>query len=391
MKPLISIVIPSRNRQNYAALVVRKILLEYPDAQVVVSDTSSDDTLRDLLPNGVDAPLLKYVRPEGAGDVVSNFEFALGHVDGRYVMFLGDDDCIGPGLRQVAEWAEINAVDAVLSYGASFLANYYWPGVVSRFYGNGYERKLFVRKFSGDALQINPRSALASVLQTPGRGLGSMPRAYHGLVSMKLIDQIVQRFGSLFGGVSPDIYSAALLSGCARNVWQVEFPFCLPGTSPASTAGSGAARNDNLSLEAHPHTAAFANLSWDVMVPSFYSPEMVWSFSLKRAVQFFSEKELCINLARIYAISLMYYPSQGEKVLAAWSEARRAGYSCSFSAVVGEVFRELGYQVGRFGRRLLSPSAGGEAISIEGLDDIGQAYDQLDSFIRRNGIVLNLP
>ena len=58
---------------------------------------------------------------------------------GRYLMFIGDDDSIGPELRVIMSWIVANNVDATVSYTDSFLANYFWPGVVSKFFGGGYE------------------------------------------------------------------------------------------------------------------------------------------------------------------------------------------------------------------------------------------------------------
>ena len=386
---LITIIIPTHNRQVYAAAAVRKIVSTLPSAQIIVSDTSSQDRLRDMLSHEIARFDVTYVQPDRPMDVVSHFEFALSHATGRYLMFLGDDDCVGPGLEEVAQWAEREQMDAVFSYGTSFIANYFWPGVRSRFYGDGYASSLFVRRFSGNARRIDPIAALRETLRDFGSGLGQMPRLYHGLVSMELIEAVRHRHGQVFGGVTPDIYSATLISGQARNVWQVDYPFCLPGGSPSSTAGTGAAGTDMTSLEENPHTAAFDDLRWDPLIPAFYAPYIVWAYSQKQATDALARPDLSPNLARIYALSLMRNREQRAKVFRALDAARPLGVSRI--DVAREMVREAGFQIQRYAMRLTSPGAGGGGKRFNGLPSIAEGYDRLERIIAERGITLKLP
>lgn len=386
---LITIIIPTQNRQVYAAAAVHKITEVLPSAQIIVSDTSADDSLRHMLPDASVGSNVSYVRPGRPLDVVSHFEFALNYATGRYVMFLGDDDCIGPGLEEIAIWAEQKGVDAVFSYGTSFLANYFWPGVKSRFYGDGYASSLFVRPFTGTAKKIDPIVELRKTLRDFGRGLGAMPRAYHGLVSLELINKVKKRYGSLFGGVSPDIYSATLLSALASNVWQVDYPFCLPGGSPSSTAGTGAARTDITSLEENPHTAAFDNLQWDALIPSFYTPDIVWAFSLKKAVDRLERSDLVPNYARLYALCLLWNREHYAKVMPSLRHAR--SLQIGWYNIGKEMVREVAFQAKRFAKRLIAPKAGGGAKHFSNLCDISSAYDCLNDYTIKGAIDLKLP
>jgi hypothetical protein len=386
---LISIVIPTHNRQIYAAASVRKIVDVLPSAQIVVSDTSADDRLGSMLPVASGGQDIKYVRPDRPMDVVSHFEFALSHANGRFVLFLGDDDCVGPGLEKVALWAEQNDVDTVFSYGNSFIANYFWPGVKSRFYGDKYASSLFVHGFTGQARRVDAIAELNQALHNIGSGLGNMPRIYHGLISRDLIDRIRERFGTLFGGVTPDISSAALISAMARNAWQVDYPICLPGGSPSSTAGTGAAGTDMTSLRQHPHTAAFGDLRWDPMIPAYYAPYIVWAYSLKKTVDQLGSPDLKPNLARLYAISLMRNREQRPKIMESFKNAQKLGVSST--DIGGEIVREMAFQGKRLLTRLASPGAGGKAKHYTGLQDIGASYDQLEKHIKQHGIKLDLP
>lgn len=384
--PLLSIVIPTHNRQRYAAITVRKILIECGQAEVIVSDTSDEESLPGLLGGLMDDERLTYVRQPLGIDVVSHFEAALGHATGDYVFFIGDDDCVGPEIETIAGWARANAVDAVISYRNSFIANYYWPGIRSRYYGDQYAAKLFLHPFSSRAWRLDPAETVQAALHDLGRGLGAMPRAYHGLASRALVDRVIARHGALFGGVSPDIYSAILISSEATNAWCVDFPFCLPGGSAPSTSGSGAARSDTPHLHEHPHIRPFKNLIWDPLIPEFYSPYNVWAFSAKMAVDKLGDTRFLPNFPRLYACCILYGRDYGDAVArAVRAHAEAFGRGRTYLAIAREIARESAFQARRLARRALSPRAGGSAERIGGLDTIAEAFDALRERCRAQG------
>jgi hypothetical protein len=390
--PLLSIVIPTHNRAAYCEIAVRKTLLECPEAEVLVSDTSMDSGLRTRLSDLIEAGRIIYLRPEGVLSVVAHFEFALQHATGDYLMFIGDDDCVGPGLMEVTRWAARNGVDAVHSYAERLLIVYYWPGVQSKFYGSGYSARMFVSRFTGRAQQIDAEAALKRVTERVGRGLGNLPRIYHGLVARELVDRVVAKHGALFGGVSPDIYSGALIATEAQNAWHVDYPFVIPGGSPPSTAGTGAARTDKPDLWSNAHIKPFTDLRWDPLIPEFYAPYIVWAYSLARALEKIGKPGLKMRYARTIMLSLLYGRKTEGAATAAWRRyARRHGFGRAIADTAVELAREGAFQARRFGGRLLAPRAGGRAIQVGDLQSIDEAYDALTRLVADRGIELRLP
>lgn len=384
--PLLSIVIPTHNRQQYAAITAGKIVAECLNAEVIVSDTSDEQTLPGLLGDLMTHGRVTYVRQPREIDVVSHFEAALRHARGEYIFFIGDDDCVGPQIEAVAEWARAQSIDAVISYRDSFIANYYWPGIRSKYYGDEYAGKLFLHPFSSRAWRLDAAQTVQAALRDLGRGLGSMPRAYHGLVSRALVDRVIAKHGALFGGVSPDIYSAILIASEAAETWCVDFPFCLPGGSAPSTSGSGAARSDTPKLREHPHIRPFRDLVWDPLIPEFYSPYNVWAYSAKKAVDRLGDTRFRPNFPRLYACCLLYGRDYGDAVgKAVATHAAAFGALHTYPAIVREIVREAAFQAHRLARRALTPRAGGSAERIVDLKTIADAYDALDDHCRVAG------
>lgn len=385
--PDLSIIIPTANRQDYAIAAAKVIAWACPEAEIVFSDSSRDDGLDQMLREaGIPADRLVYVRQHHAIDVVSNFNRAAEAATGRWMMFLGDDDCIGPRIMDVVRWADRNNVDTVVSYGNQFHAIYYWPGVKSRYFGEGYAARLNINAFSGRARPLDALKEVQSALSNFGAGLGWMARAYHGLVHRSVFETIQERHGAMFGGVSPDIYSGTLISMLSTKPAIVEWPFVLPGASPKSMAGHGAARTDRAELWTHPHTAPFKGLQWDPLIPEFYSPTVVWSFSFKQAVDVLGDKRLQPNLALLYARSFLYdwdYRNATEDAVRAWGRDR--GAVVAHMAVGAEMALEGGRfaakVVRRLGRMVRPPSG---SPSIGNLQDIDAAYRALDELTRRD-------
>lgn len=377
--PLLSIVIPTRNRYEYLIASVRVALQNLQDVEVVVCDNSDDNRLESELADFLAEGRVKYHYSRDLLSVVANFELALSIATGEYIIFIGDDDSIGIGLEEIAIWAQREGVDAVVSYRNAFLASYFWPGVKSKYFGDAYSAQLFVNPYSGREGKIDPIQSLNSVAIRLGGGLGDMPRAYHGLISRTLVNRIIERHGHLFGGVSPDIYSATLISANCRRPYIVDYPFVLPGASPSSTAGQGAERSDRGGLRSTEHIARFgAGLKWDPKIPAFYSPHTVWAFSFCKALEEVPNIDIEPKYGRLYASCLLYYRAHWRQTIAAMSALSGEQGIASVVVQTAEGFMtEMAYQIKRIILRLLHPKAGGQAIRYGPEETICDAYNAL--------------
>lgn len=391
--PKISIAIPTRNRSDYLIDSVNIILEHCPGAQIAVSDNSDTDALRERLAEHIAAGTVVYEHCADLRSVVQNFEHAVGLATGDWVMCIGDDDAIGPGLAEVVDWATAHEVEAVVSYGDAFAASYFWPGVRSKYYGDGYSSKLFIWPFNGKAMLIDGVSELRRVSSRLGGNLGALPRIYHGLVSRALIDRIIKRHGHLFGGVSPDIFSAALISANSKRSAFVDFPFVIPGSSAKSTAGQGAERSDRAQLRQTDHIARFGEgLQWDARIPEFYSPQTVWAYSLVRALEELPELGIRPAFGRLYARCFLYCRSYTADTWRTFQDqARHAGRLGVLLSTVAGICSEILDLSGKVLRRLRAPRAMGNAHRIENLSTISAAYGALAQYTAAEQFRLKLP
>ena len=122
---LLSIVIPTKNRQQYCLAAVKQIIsLNLDKTQVVIQDNSDDRSLEKNLKQVIENGKVKYHYREGVISFVDNFSEAVSLCDGEYICMIGDDDGILPNITQVVNTAKERNLDCVI---AGLNSVYVWP------------------------------------------------------------------------------------------------------------------------------------------------------------------------------------------------------------------------------------------------------------------------
>ncbi|MDX1281573.1 glycosyltransferase [Shewanella colwelliana] len=376
--PSISIVIPTRNRSECAIKCVLSCLEAAKKSEVIILDSSEDDSLNKLVVEMVDPSNIarvKYYKTDERLNVVENFESGLQYCTGDFVTYLGDDDLLGPNIDKICQWAKRHGVDSIVSYGLSFGVSYYWPGVSSKYFGDAYNAKLFVKSMTGNIEHINLTKEMRLTKNNIGFGLAKLPRIYHGIVSLNLIREVLGAHGKLFGGVSPDIYSAVLLSHYCKSPVFIDYPICVPGASPKSEAGSGAARTDRDSFHGSAYLSRFKNLEWNELVPKFFSPYNVWGYSMAEAIIDSGRKVEPEFYAKIYIRCLVYCFSYRAEIFRAYRIYLKEygifrGLFCTAKAALSEV----AFSFVKYGNKIIHMKAGEGATQYSNIVDSLSAH-----------------
>lgn len=367
--PIVSVVIPTHERAGYAVPTVRALLGLSAAIEVVVSDSSKQDSISSNFESAIHTGQLKILRPMRKMSVVDNFNFALAAATGRYVCFIGDDDFVSSDVVSLAKWAELNAIDAVKF---TFPSLYFWPDFRHRVEGAAIAGSLRTSAYSGRISIHDSRRSARDALQNLGAGPLDMPRVYAGLVSRSLIEKITAKYGSLFGGVSPDVYSALLIAIEAETCVKVDYPVVIPGASGASTAGLSAQGRHVGGLRDNPHIGAFENLLWDPRIPEFYSVPTVWGFSILKAAERAKVPSENIGFGRLYLKCIVFQ-------YAYWRDTLRAAHATvignfsvlAFARVLVDMAREVIWLASQVVKRF--------QVRIRGQRDLTVQYDLGDT------------
>lgn len=284
-KYLLSVVIPTRNRQEYTIQAINQILsVTNEKTQIVIQDNSDTDQLREKI-NELESSRILYSYSKDVLSFVDNFEVAVSLAEGSYIILIGDDDGILPSINEIVEYAIKNDIDTITS---KILATYYWPhsGAVSYkcTEENGYIR---IHNFSKTVKRTNNEEIIKKVLKNGCQFYfdSGLPKLYHGIVKKELLESIKQKYGRLFYGLSPDIYSSFLISINTNKSVIVDFPFSIDGNCPKSGAGAQAQGKHTGSLKNAPHFKGHKNYIWDEKVPYVYSVQTIWADSALKALK----------------------------------------------------------------------------------------------------------
>jgi hypothetical protein len=323
MRPLLSLLIPTKDRAEYAvSSIATAIDLASRDVEVIVHDNSGDGRLEKALAD-VSDERLRYYHVREPMDVVANFSRATALARGEYVAAIGDDDAVTASLLEAVRWGACNDVDAIVS---SRPAQYYWPDLRFRYYGAAAAGTLKVRPFTGSVTPINVRLEVEKCLASAGSRFYDIPRVYYGCVRRTCLEEVRTKSGFYYPGPSPDLSGAVAVSQWVRTAFRFDFPLFVPGSSRRSTAGLGAAKQHIGKLEAWPHLPDWCLREWSSIVPRFFSGPTIWGEDVVQALLRTGQGDMLrrFNVPLLYSLCLVFHPNQYAEILRQLPAAVRA-------------------------------------------------------------------
>lgn len=369
--PLLSIVVPTRNRAQYAIPMIKSVLeLGTTELELVIGDNSDDDSLNSWIIRHHPDPRLRYERISDPLSMTENHNRAFSRARGEYVCLIGDDDTVLPSAIAVSRWARDNHVDAVTPETP---LRYCWPDLQSRYWGARQAGRLFMDPWRVRAWKGNPASEALACLARAGQGAGWLPKTYHGIIRRSCLEELRVATGAYCYGVSPDIYLALAVSSSVRRQVCTTMPLTIPGASGKSNSGRAALRRHKGDLRSDPHMARFASLDWPAMVPRFFSVETVWAQAALEATRRASLGN-SFNFPRLYALCLLNHLDYRHEIIQSITEfSARSNRRSAWARVVQEGARELGRKSTYYSRRLTRPTPRGFSRELGIFADISDA------------------
>jgi len=212
--PRFSIVLTTTDRPGLLAAGVRAVLaLAFDDFELLVSDNFSSIPASEIL-TGISDERLRIIRTDSRLTAPDHWEFAFAHVRGEYVMYLGDDNALHPGILADADRALRDHDLDLLSWR---VATYFHPGwdIV---YGPLPDRGNVVGIDAGTTGGLYAADP-GAVLRSYGDNLrlsGCFPCMLNLLFRKSLADFIRRRAGRFFWPPNPDISCSYFALGAAR-------------------------------------------------------------------------------------------------------------------------------------------------------------------------------
>lgn len=307
-KKLLSIIIPTKNRQFYCKKAVNQILNTVSTkVQVIVQDNSDDESLRSYFDELADERIFYNYHP-GTLSFVDNFSEAVSWSNSEYLCMIGDDDGVLSIIESVVQYMKMNEVDAFVP-GLNVI--YSWPSY-HPFIKNAEHGYLHVTPIKNGIQEVNCKLALEQLYQNAFQDYQrtKVPRLYHGIVRRDALKKIKKRTGHYFGGLTPDMFMAVALSLVCEKVVSSEFPITISGMCPGSGSANSSTGAHTGKITDAPHFIGHIDYVWDERIPKFYSVETIWIETAFHALQEMGEEALCAqtNYALLYAMLEKKYP-----------------------------------------------------------------------------------
>ena len=287
-RSLVSVIIPTRNRQFYAEKSVRQIVGMGKDIEVIVQDNSDDDSLYHALKNLIKTENVKYQYEKEVLPFSENYDRAANMATGEFLCAIGDDDGILPDITDCALWMKKHQIDLLKPSKNQF---YFYPGNVNR-------RKsacMGIGSYTGTYYYSNPETAVISLLDSGGGNYldKDLTGSYHGLVSIEAMKKVKNITGKFYAGLTPDMYSVICLSLLPQVKFAaVDYPISLPGICPVSGSAASDIGKHAGKLEDAPHLKVLPDYHWSKYVPKFYSVETIWAETMIYAIIKMGREEL---------------------------------------------------------------------------------------------------
>jgi glycosyltransferase involved in cell wall biosynthesis len=278
MMPLLSIIIPTKNRTEYCLKTLSHILsLGLSELQVIIQDNSDDDQLRKHLSMEISENRITYNYSSEQLNMSQNFQATLRHIAGEYFMFIGDDDSINPQILEIVKFFKHKGAQAIVQ---NYPIYFVYPNIEQNTSG---EMSFF--KASGSYKKININKEIDNLVKNSFQEYTytALPRPYHGIIKSEIITNINKSELNLFSGVSPDIYSAVILSQFITSVYKIDLPFSIAGACPQSASSLGDNKKHCGRVEDAIHFKG-RKVLWSKYIPRFYSVQTIWALAAVEAL-----------------------------------------------------------------------------------------------------------
>lgn len=226
-----TVIIPTRERCDTLEWALKTcVTQDYDNFEIIVSDNASTDKTKEVVHSFSD-PRIRYLNTGRRVSMSENFEFALSHATEGFIGFIGDDDGLLPNaLKNLAPIIEENKCQAIIWPQQI----YYWP----TFFRPQLANTLSMNLFQYDAPQEVKSEPMLQQLATFKIHYNLLPSFYFGFVHHDVIKTIMNRSGTFFHSIIPDIYSAVAIA-CVLDSYHISSrAFSLAGQSKHSNGAS---------------------------------------------------------------------------------------------------------------------------------------------------------
>lgn len=311
-KPILSIVVPTKDRYYYLEKLIELIDgFHFQDVEMVIQDNTEDNSEIVKYLDEHPHDFIVYDHHAEQMPIYQNSDLAVLHSSGEYVCFIGDDDGVTKYILECTKWMKRNNVKIVMPAKIT----YSWPDSSGNYKkGLNFAGIVKHKHFSGRIEKKSSEEALSERIKHGFVSRGGLPLLYHGIVKRSTLDRIYTKCGSFFPGPSPDIANGVALALVTESFYSVDYPIAFSGASKHHGGGIKKMKNRANDIDCVPFLPPNAKRDWEKKIPLIWTGETVWCESAVKALRKMGRDDLVskVNFEYLYArFSSFHYPLRG--------------------------------------------------------------------------------
>jgi len=228
--PFFSIVMPTRNRaQLLKESLPTALFQEFQDYEIIISDNNSQDNTKEVADFFMrDSKKIRYVNSGRDLSMCESWEFALKHAEGKYIIYLSDDDALLP--------ISLKVIHEIISHTAAEIV--VWKRAVYHHHDLPKDPGLFQYKLdTGELGRVDSKKALDAFFLRMNGMNDFLPKMMNSAVSRKAIQTCLKKTGVFFLPPYPDYSAACHLLGSVPHYQLLNRSLYLFGMSSAGNSG----------------------------------------------------------------------------------------------------------------------------------------------------------
>ncbi len=308
MNPLLSVIVPTKNRYKYLKHLIDLIdSFNSNDIELVIQDNSDNNQEILLFLDNKSYPNVRYFYTTDKLSMSRNSDAAILNSTGEYVCFIGDDDGVCRNIIDCAKWMKKSDIDAV----KPSKVGYYWGDYNKEKLKDNLSQTLVFKKIKYSFQFVEPLKELETTLKIGFQDKRNLPFLYNGIVKRSVLNEIYSIGKTYFPGGSPDISNGVSLCFYIKKYAVINIPVVIPGTSYMTGGGIHKREGKISNLEDVGFIDQSVIDNWEKKIPKIWAGKFAWPESALKGLKYVGYFEYLekMNYDYMFAnFSIYHYP-----------------------------------------------------------------------------------
>lgn len=306
-KPLLSIVVPTKDRYRYLEKLLELIdsfNYDSNEFEVVLQDNTQDNSriLKFLAEKKY--PFVVYNHKAEQIPIYLNSDLAILVSSGEYVCFIGDDDGVTRDILDWVKWMKDSGNEVLIPLEVA----YDWPDSYSV---TGVDTRgiLSFPPITAETVVRDSMEEMGKLIDIGFIDRKGLPLVYHGIVKRTALDKVYSQGGTFFPGPSPDIANGVALALVCDKYVYVGQPIVISGASSTHGGGAKKMKGRGADIASMPFLPQNCKENWEEKIPLVWTGPTVWCESAIKALRYMHREDLIdkVNFEHLYSFFTAYH------------------------------------------------------------------------------------